>query len=431
MSRAPRSRSAKRDWGSDDSQTPILHVDMDAFFVSVELLDRPHLRGVPLAVGGQERGVISAASYEARAYGVNSAMPVAQAKRLCPQLVILPVNTARYHEVSERIMAFLRTLSPLVEQLSIDEAFLDVSSVRKLFGSPVKIAQRIRAQIRQQEGVPASVGIAQSKHLAKIASAHAKPDGMLLIPASASLDFLHSLPVGALWGVGDKTRALLERKGVCTVADVAALGERALVAMLGEAAGARLYALSINKDERAVIPERIEKSMSKEQTFFDLLMSVRQVEKVVLSQSYEVGRRLRDEGMLAGAISIKVRSASFSTISRSVTLAVPTDSSSAIYSAARRLLRSIDFPSDGVRLIGVKASQLVSAREGVQLALDDDGKSGHIDQALDAVYRRYGKGALSLGSLVHEEERSSQSCSSAQTDTDTRIRYPRDKAKEE
>ena len=247
MSRAPRSTQARRDWGSDDSGTPILHVDMDAFFVSVELMDRPELAGKPVAVGGKERGVVSAASYEARTYGVNSAMPVGQAFRRCPQLIMLPPNGARYSAVSKQVMAILRDITPLVEQVSVDEAFLDVSGARRLFGSPVQIAMDLRQRVRTEVGVPASVGIAATKHVAKVASAHAKPDGLLLIPESATTRFLHSLPVGALWGVGEKTRERLEIQGVETVADLANLGKERLIRILGRAGGTHLYELAMGR----------------------------------------------------------------------------------------------------------------------------------------------------------------------------------------
>lgn len=401
MSRAPRSKTARRFWGDDDSATPIMHVDMDAFFVSVELRENPHLRGVPLAVGGQERGVISAASYEARVFGVNSAMPVGRAKRLCPQLVILTPHGEKYRDVSRRIMNILSAFTPKIEQVSVDEAFLDVSGSRRLFGSPVRIGHELRRRIREQEHVPASVGIANTKHLAKIASAHAKPDGLLLVPADRSLEFLHSLPVGALLGVGDKTREVLERRGVVTIGDVALLGRRTLVKILGAAAGERIYQLAMNHDERSVESVRAEKSMSREQTFFDPLRGYDEVEKVLLAQSFEVGRRLRADREKAGVISIKVRSASFATVQRSVTLAVPTDSNSDIYAAARKLFSSLEFPSEGVRLVGVRASQLVGSDTDIQLAFtaQSDERFEKVDRAIDAVQEKYGVHLLKPGTL--------------------------------
>ena len=227
MSRAPRSEAARRAWGEDDSATPILHVDMDAFFVSVELLTRPELRGLPVVVGGRDgRGVVSAASYEARAYGVNSAMPMATALRRCPQAVVLPVRHGVYSAVSRRMMAILGEVTPLLEQLSVDEAFLDVTGARRRMGSPVAIGRWIREQVRDRVGVPASVGIASTKFVAKLASAHAKPDGLLLVPAGATQDFLDTLPVGALWGVGEKSAQALARWGITDVRTLAATDVR-------------------------------------------------------------------------------------------------------------------------------------------------------------------------------------------------------------
>ncbi|MFY9262780.1 MAG: DNA polymerase IV [Actinomycetaceae bacterium] len=404
MSRAPRSPAARRFWGDDDSATNILHIDMDAFFVSVELLRRPELRGKPVAVGGQERGVISAASYEARAFGVNSAMPVAQAKRACPQLVILPPTMDLYAEVSQRVMKILHDVTPLVEQLSVDEAFLDVAGARKIFGSPVQIAQQIRAEIRRSEHIPASIGIASTKHVAKIASAHAKPDGWLLIPEEATLAFLHSLPVGALWGVGEVTRRRLEGYGVRTVKDLADLGRQTLIHLLGQAAGNQLYELAMGIDPRAVTPVREDKSYSREQTFFDPVTDRTHAEKIMLDQSHDAARRLRKNGMLARTVSIKVRFTDFSTITRSLTLGAPTATGADIYAAACQLFNEVTIPKGGIRLLGVKADQLSDAGLGLQLALDDDGRRSRAEEVMDSIRSKFGAGALSQASLLESDE---------------------------
>lgn len=401
MSRAPRSAGAKRSWGDDDSQTPILHVDMDAFFVSVELLDHPELRGRPVAVGGQERGVISAASYEARKFGVNSAMPVGQAKRKCPNLIILSPRHRLYGEVSRRIMAILEDITPLVEQLSVDEAFMDVSGARKIFGSPVAIAELLRTRIREQEGVPASVGIASTKHVAKIASAHAKPDGLLLIPESQTLSFLHSLPAGALWGIGEKTLEKLSRQGIVTVGDLAALGESRLRRLLGDSAGSSIYALAMGIDPRRVTTARVEKSMSREQTFFDTI-GRDEAHTVLLDQSHDVARRLRKNASLAWTISIKVRFSDFATISRSKTLGTPTDLGADIFEAASRLFAEVEIPAGGIRLLGVKAEQLTDGHEGLQLAIGDDGRQSKAEAAMDSVRSKFGSKALEQGSLIKQ-----------------------------
>lgn len=400
MSRAPRSAAARRSWGEDDSGVDILHVDMDAFFVSVELLDRPELRGRAVAVGGQERGVVSAASYEAREFGVNSAMPVGLAKRRCPHLVMIPPRYGRYSEVSRRIMSMLRDVTPLVEQLSVDEAFLDVSGARLLMGGPVEIARRLRSRIRAQEGVAASVGIAKTKHVAKIASAHAKPDGLLLVPAEASLPFLHGLPVGALWGVGERTRERLEARGITTVGELADMGRTRLTRILGRAMGTHLYELAMGVDPRPVTVSREEKSVGREETFFVHVAERSELERVLLAQAHDTARRLRKRRLAARAVSIKVRFADFTTISRSATLAQPTDLAWDLYSSAKRLLGEVRIGDAGLRLLGLRAEQLVDPRLGVQLALDADPRRDRAEAALDEVVAKFGARMAGPASLV-------------------------------
>lgn len=405
MSRAPRSSWARQDWGSDDSATPILHIDMDAFYASVEIMDNPELAGKPIAVGGRERGVVSAASYEARAFGVNSAMPVTQAYRKCPQLLMLPVRMERYLEVSRQIMGILAEVTPRIEVVSVDEAFLDVSGARRIFGSPVEIASLLRQRIRTEVGVPSSVGIAATKHVAKIASAHAKPDGMLLVPATATLDFLHGLPVGALWGVGDKTRERLERRGLRSIADVADFGESALVRLLGEAHGRHLYQLSMGIDERPIVTEREEKSIGAEDTFFDCLKKRKDVERAVLAQCDETGRRLRKAGLVCRNVAIKVRFADFTTITRSATLDAATDVAQELYEVAVRLLSKIDIPDRGIRLVGVRAGELSPASHGVQLSFDDDPRRAEAENAMDEIRQRFGRTVLGPATLLEAEGR--------------------------
>ncbi|WP_455952247.1 DNA polymerase IV [Arcanobacterium haemolyticum] len=404
MSKAPRSQAARRFWGDDDTHTPILHMDMDAFFVSVELLERPELIGKPVAVGGLERGVISAASYEARTYGVNSAMPVGLAKRRCPHLIILPTNRHKYAAISQRVMDYLRTITPAVEQLSVDEAFLDVSGARKLFGTPTHIATTIREWIRTNEGIPASIGIASTKHVAKIASAHAKPDGLLLVPHHRTQDFLNTLPVGALWGVGDKTRELLHRKGIDTVSDVVAIGPQRLVTILGQAQGNHLYRLAIGDDRRNVQPQREEKSISREHTFFDPVTSTTDALKAILYQSHDVARRLRAQDTYARTISIKVRYSDFTTLTRSITLGAPTNTGADIYDAATKLLTQLPIGNKGIRLFGVRAGQLSRQNDGLQLTLGDDGRRSRAEEAMDLVRQKFGSGSLQQGSLVRKNE---------------------------
>ncbi len=400
MSRGPRVRSARHSWGTDDSGTPILHVDMDAFFVSVELLDHPELRGKPVAVGGKERGVVAAASYEAREYGVNSAMPVGQAYKKCPQLIMLPVRGAKYRDVSRRIMAILRDITPRIEQVSVDEAFLDVVGARRIFGSPVEIAKLIRRRIRQQENVPASIGIAATKHVAKIASAQAKPDGWMLISADQTLPFLHSLPVGVMWGVGSRTLEKLDREGVATVGDMANLGEARLVRVLGRAAGSHLYRLAMGIDERPVQTEREEKSVGREETFFEHVADRQCLHAVLLDQAHDSARRLREAHLAGRTVSIKVRFADFTTITRAASFDQPTQVAQDIYDRARGLLDRIDIPDPGLRLLGLRVEQLAPAGANIQLAFDDDARRQDAETAMDAVVKKFGSGALGPASLL-------------------------------
>lgn len=393
MSRAPRSKEARRFWGDDDSDVGILHVDMDAFFVSVELLDRPELAGKPVAVGGAERGVVSAASYEAREFGVNSAMPVARALRACPHLTMIPPRPGRYSEVSRQIMDILHDVTPLVEKLSVDEAFLDVGGARRLMGGPVRIATDLRARIRREVGVPASVGIAATKHVAKIASAHAKPDGLLLIPRSATIAFLHGLPVGALWGVGEKTRARLANQGIETVGELADAGPERLARILGRAHGTHLYRLAMGQDPRPVQTSREEKSIGKEETFFEHVADRGKLERILLAQAHATARRLRRAHLTARTVAIKVRFADFTTITRSTTFARPTDLAADLYAGAKHLFDSVAVAGEGLRLLGLRAEQIVDQREGVQLALgadSDDEAWAFGDQAGEGMRQAFG-----------------------------------------
>lgn len=401
MSRAPRSEAARRSWGEDDTGCTILHVDMDAFFASVELLDHPELRGRPVIVGGQHRGVVSAASYEARAFGVHSAMPVARARLLCPQGVFLPGRHQRYAEISHEVMTVLGEVTPVMEQVSIDEAFLDVAGAVRRMGPPVAIGRWVRSEVRARTGVPASVGVAGTKHVAKLASTHAKPDGLMLVPLAATVPFLHSLPVGALWGVGEKTRAVLERRGLETVADLAATPLTALHRMLGVAAGQKLHELAWGIDNRRVAPGRMEKSVGTETTFVEDIADRAVLGRVLLDQAHQCAARLRADGVLAATVSIKVRMADFTTLTRSRTLSAPTDLAHDLVTAARELLGSVTIPTDGVRLLGVRAERLVDPRStGVQGALDEDPQRARAERAMDGVRARFGAGVLRPASLL-------------------------------
>lgn len=407
MSRGERSSAARRDWGSDDTGAHILHVDMDAFFASVELLERRDLLGRPVIVGGATRGVVLAATYEARAFGVHSAMPMARARALCPQAVVLPPHHDRYTAVSRAVMALLGQVTPVLEQVSIDEAFLDVSGARRRLGSPLEIARLIRQRIHAELGVPASVGLAATKFVAKLASGHAKPDGLLLVPSVATVPFLHSLPVGALWGVGDKTRDRLRGHGIDTVAELAALPVRSLHRLVGVAAGQRLHDLANGLDPRAVEVSRTEKSVGHETTFAAELTDRAALDAVLLDQAHRVAARLRGRGFLTRTVAIKVRFADFRTVTRSRAVE-PTDVAHELFTVARDLLDKVAIPASGVRLIGVRAEALTAGSDGVQLRLDGADHRREAESAMDAVRARFGVGALRPAALIDDAGRTAR-----------------------
>lgn len=400
MSRGPRSADARRSWGEDDTGCTVLHVDMDAFFASVELLDHPELRGLPVIVGGEHRGVVSAASYEARAFGVHSAMPMSRARLLCPQAVVLPGRHDRYAELSHEVMTVLGEVTPVLEQVSIDEAFLDVSGAVRRMGPPVAIGRWVREQVRERTGLPASVGLATTKHVAKLASTHAKPDGLLLVPAEATVPFLHSLPAGALWGVGARTAEVLQRYGLDTVAQIAATPLAQLHRLLGVAAGQRLHELSWGIDPRPVAPGRVEKSVGTETTFPADVTDRAVLGRVLLDQAHQCAARLRSDGVLAATVSIKVRMADFRTLTRSRTLTAPTDLAADVVAVARGLLAAVEIPPEGVRLLGLRAERLVPASSGVQGTLDERPRRADVERAVDDVRTRFGSTVLGPASLL-------------------------------
>jgi DNA polymerase-4 len=391
----------------------ILHVDLDAFYASVEVLLDPQLAGRPVIVGGLgNRGVVAAASYEARAFGVHSAMPMGRARRACPDGVFLPPRFDRYEEKSREVMAILRSITPLVEQLSIDEAFVDAYGVRRTLGAGRDVAVHIRTRIRAEAGLAASVGVATTKFLAKVASDMAKPDGLLVIEPGRELAFLHPLPVSRLWGVGPATQTKLERIGARTVGDVAALPESALVAAVGAAHGRHLHALAHNRDERAVTPEREVKSIGAEETFPRDLHERDALHRELVRLADKTTARLRHSDRVARTITLKIRFADFETITRSRTLPEPTATESEIVATARELLAPVDV-SLGIRLLGISASQLTEPQptQGV-LALDDateaddreQDRREKVERAVDAVRDRFGDRAVWAATLVHPPE---------------------------
>jgi DNA polymerase IV len=389
----------------DDTGCRILHVDMDAFYASVEVRRRPELAGRPVIVGGVgPRGVVSSASYEARRYGVRSAMPMGRARRQCPHAVVVPPDIAGYVEVSRAVMDIFRAVTPLVEPLSLDEAFLDVAGAQRRLGSPAEIGALIRDQITREQGLTASVGIAPTKFVAKVASARCKPDGLLVVPAASVTDFLHPLPVAALWGVGERTEEQLRRIGVRLVGDVAAMPVARLRGVLGVAGAAHLSALAQGHDPRQVETRDPEKSVGAERTFDVDVADPEVIHRELLRLAAQTAARLRAGGQHGRTVSIKVRLADFTTLTRSRTLSRPTDVGQEVYAVARSLFDALDRAGAPVRLIGVRVEGL--ADEGgtaEQLTL---GAPAHgwqdADRAIDAATRRFGADAVRPASLVHE-----------------------------
>jgi len=389
---------------------------MDAFYVSVELRRRPELRGTPVVVGGTgNRGVIAAASYEARRYGVFSAMPSSRARRLCPQAVFLPGDHELYGQVSAEVHEIFQSITPYIEPLALDEAFLDVTGAQRLLGDPVSIAHHIRDEVLHRLELRCSVGVAPNKFLAKLASKAAKPvagpdgvregPGVLEVAVGGELAFLHPLPVKALWGVGPATLQRLENLGVHTVRDLAELDQASLVAALGQAQGRHLHQLAWAVDDRAVEVDRAPKSISHEETFDRDLHTVDQLRREVVRLSDGVAGRLRAHGTGARTLTLKVRFAGFHTITRAVTLPTHVHTAHAIRLAVEPLLDAID-PSPGVRLVGVSASNFGEAAE--QLSLDVDGATVTADDhdweaaetTIDAIRSRFGSTAIGPASSV-------------------------------
>jgi len=394
----------------DDTGCPILHVDMDAFYASVEVRRRPELAGRPVVVGGiGPRGVVSSASYEAREYGVRSAMPTSQARRRCPHAVYLPPDFSAYSEASKAAMAIFRDVTPLVEPLSLDEAFLDVAGAVRRLGSPGQIAAQIRARMVAEQRLTCSVGVAATKFLAKLATTQAKPDGLLVVPAARSLEFLHPLPVAALWGVGERTAETLHRLGLRTVGDVANAPPGMLRHAIGEAAAEHLHNLAWARDPRSVSPERVEKSISAETTYDEDVADPEVIRRTMLGLAGRVAGRLRAAGQVGRTIAIKVRLADFRTLSRSRTLDAPTDVAREIFDTAWSLYDALR-PGDRIRLIGVRAEGLLDGEAAPrQLALGERERGWReAERATDAAAARFGTGAVRPASLLRtgEDERS-------------------------
>jgi len=377
----------------------ILHVDLDAFFAAVEQRDRPELRGRPVIVGGggpNDRGVVSAASYEARRFGVRSAMPLRTASALCPEGVFVPVDGARYQAVSRQVMAILRRYTPLIEPISIDEAFLDVTGSRALFGSPTDIARSIRQAIRAELELTASVGVASTKLVAKIASDLRKPDGLVAVEPGDEAAFLAPLPIARLWGIGQQTAQALREYGVVTLGDLAALPVDLLVRRFGRH-GASLHERALGIDDDPVADPGAARSVSHEHTF-DVDTNDREIiERTLLAMADGVAGRLRDAGLKASTVQVKIRDSSFRTITRQRTLAEPTDLTEPIWKAALELTRP-EIRGVHVRLLGVGTSNF---REPAQLGLfHEDDRHRRAVEASDLLRRRYGQRAVTRARLL-------------------------------
>jgi DNA polymerase-4 len=384
----------------------VLHVDMDAFYASVTLLDHPGLVGTPVIVGGGgTRGVVLSATYEARAFGVHAAMPMARARGLCPQATVLEPEHGRYAAVSRSVMALFHDVTPFVEPLSLDEAFLDVAGAVRRLGSPQQIAAGIRARVEDEQGVTCSVGVATTKFMAKLASGLAKPDGLLVVPADDVLTVLHPLPVGALWGVGERTEETLHRFGLRTIGDIAHTPVDTLRRALGDATGSQLFELSWGRDGRRVVPEQGERSIGAEETFAHDIDDPAVVHRELLRLSERTAARLRSAGLVGRTISIKVRFADFTTITRARTLRDSTDVAREVYATARSLFDALGLQRARLRLVGVRIEGLLPTERHERQMLLDEPEIGWRDaeRAVDRASARFGAGSVRPASLVDRD----------------------------
>lgn len=390
---------------SSENIATILHVDMDAFYASVEERDDPKLKGKPVIVGAGIRGVVSAANYEARKYGIHSAMPIFRAKALAPHAVFIPPDIEKYSEVSKQVMQIFNDVTPYVEPISLDEAFLDVTGARRLLGSGMDIADLIRKRVEKEQGITCSVGIAHNKFIAKIASAACKPNGVLEIKPDQVLNFLHPLAASQIWGVGEKTNEQLAKMGLFTVGDIANTPRSTLIKMLGQASGASLYELAWGRDYRDVTTEHFEKSISASETFTFDIDKQEEILKEYLRLSEKVSERMREKGLAANTITIKVRFADFRTISRSKTLALPTTGTQEIFEVVKALYLSLNLDKALIRLVGVGLDSLVENEDLQQMVLGQR-ESGwmQVDRAVDLVKEKFGRESLRPARLVSEDD---------------------------
>jgi DNA polymerase-4 len=408
MSRRQLDRSQSRpDRPGDDTGCPILHVDMDAFYASVELRERPELLGTPVIVGGLgSRSVVLSATYEARAFGVHSAMPMMRARRVCPQATVIAPTPGAYAEASRGVMEIFRSITPLVEPLALDEAFLDVGGARRRLGTAREIGELIRARVADEQRLPCSVGVASTKFLAKLASGRAKPDGLLVVARDDVVAFLHPLPVGALWGVGERTEEVLTRLGLRTIGDIAHTAPTTLARALGPAAGAALAALAWGRDERPVVAHEPDKSVGAEETFARDVDDPVVIRRELLRLSERTAARLRSAGHVGRTVSLKVRFADFTTITRAKTLGEPTDVARVVYDTARGLYDALHLERARIRLVGVRVEGLTdTAVTPRQLAIGGAGEDWRAaERAADRAAARFGAGAVRPAALVEPVE---------------------------
>jgi DNA polymerase-4 len=389
------------------SVATILHVDMDAFYASVAERDDPTLKGKAVVVGAGARGVVLSANYLARTFGVRAAMPVGRAQRMAPQAIFVPPNHSRYSEVSEHIMEIFYSYTPYVEPISLDEAFLDVTGSRKLLGTAREIAVAIRERVEAQEGITCSVGIAPSKFIAKLASDRCKPNGLLEIPEDRILNFLHPLPVSAIWGVGPKTTEALERLGLRTVSDIANTPRATLIRALGEANGSSIYELAWGRDYREVVTDEPDKSISAAETFARDIDDEELILREFLRLVEKAMSRMRERSLFAKTISIKVRYADFTTINRSKTLPLAIDSSHECYEVVRNLYLALNLDRARLRLVGVSLENLQNgASEQLTLGARDKGWR-EAEGAADRAQARFGPGSVKPARLLGKKSEKS------------------------
>ena len=390
------------------TQTVMLHADMDAFYASVEERDNPALRGKAVVVGNGIRGVVSAANYEARKFGIHSAMPVSQARRLAPHAHFLPVRHERYSEVSGLIMEIFESISPLVEPLSVDEAFIDITGSQKLLGTPREIGELIRKKVFESQGLTCSVGIAPNKFIAKLASSRCKPNGLLEIHLDRILEFLHPLPVSEIWGVGPKTNQELLNLGLRTISDIAHTPLSTLTRALGESLGKHLYELSWGRDERDVSTYDVEKSISAAETFDTDIEDQETLQRELLRLIERASSRMRVRALVTSRIGIKVRFSDFRTITRSKTIDHPISTTADIYSVAKHLYQSLKLDRARIRLLGISLESLLPKEESSEQLLLGAREKGwqQATEAIDVARERFGDESVTPASLLPSSQAS-------------------------